>query len=202
MKLTSSLEILSVNIDIEEIIFVDDFRRKQYSYDGRIHHSYFFYTVSHTYIVILGQFKTLAEYERVYGAFPRGYQFPEAGLAEVFFEEYFDDESLDDFRHVKLNGLASSTVLSNVAIILYKHIDDFNLGAVVFQAANSDKANKGRNISLEETYDYLLGLTVEPRYNKRTGLRKKTPRSLVKQGFNVIKQYSEGGACYVLLQNS
>ncbi|HBY0391556.1 TPA: hypothetical protein MIO26_28520, partial [Klebsiella pneumoniae subsp. pneumoniae] len=67
-------------------------------------------------------------------------------------------------------------------------------------AAAGGVADIDRRTSLEETYDYMLGLKNEPRYNVNTGLPKKAPRSLLPDALHAYKTVTEGRACYVVLQ--
>jgi len=57
----------------------------------------------------------------------------------------------------------------------------------------------GRRITLEEIYDYMLGLKNEPRYNEKTGLLKKAPRPLISEYLQAYKTVTEGRANYVIL---
>lgn len=187
-------------MEIEEEKYLDDygFRRKKFTYDKRVHHSYVFVAGLEVYTVIFGSLTSEKKFLDVGYRMPPGIVFPVNGMSEVYFDTYIDIESFGDFRHVKFNGLAGGVVLEQVALAMLAHFQTFNVGGFVFQAASGDIVDKGRSITLEETYDYILGLKNEPRYNKRTGLLKGTPRRLLPEYMQVFKDTSNGRACYAV----
>lgn len=65
---------------------------------------------------------------------------------------------LADFRHIKFKGLGSAVVLQSVSLALIAHYEKLKIGGFVFQAASGEIVDKGRRVTLEETYDIMLGL--------------------------------------------
>ncbi|WP_275553835.1 hypothetical protein [Mixta sp. Marseille-Q2659] len=191
-----------MHINFEEDVWLDDYgmRRKEFIYDHRIHHSYVFVAGKNVYTVITGTLTNENLFTRIGYEMPDGIPFPLNGVAEVYFDVCHGMNMLADFRHVLFPGLGSAVVLQSVALAMIAHLDKFNVGGFVFQAAAGGVVDMGRKISLEEIYDYLLGLKNEPRYNRRTGLRKKTPRSLLPVGLRAYKRSTRERACYVVLQ--
>ncbi|MDG0797396.1 hypothetical protein [Pectobacterium punjabense] len=185
---------------IEEEVFLSDYgmRRKRFVYDRRIHHSYVFVAGNEVYTVIVGSLANEPTFARIGYKMPTGVPFPVNGMAEVYFD-VFDGNDLADFRHVSFEGLGSAVVLQTVSLALIAHFEKFNIGGFVFQAASGGVVDVGRRTPLEETYDYMLGLKNEPRYNERTGLPKKTPRPLIPEDLHAYKTVTEGRACYVVL---
>lgn len=187
---------------IEEEIYLDDYgmRRKKFVYDHRIHHSYVFVAGSEIYTVIIGSLVNEATFTQIGYEMPDNLPFPLNGMAEVYFDTFDGMDSLADFRHVRFSGLGSAVVLQTVALALIAHFEKFDVGGFVFQAAAGGVADLNRVTSLEETYDYMLGLKNEPRYNRRTGLAKKVPRPLLPPELHAYKHITGGRACYVVLQ--
>ncbi|EAA8275226.1 hypothetical protein IOS36_003939 [Salmonella enterica] len=187
---------------IEEEVFLDDYgmRRKKFVYDHRIHHSYVFVAGNEVYTVIVGSLADEEIFTRIGYEMPPGIEFPANGMAEVYFDVYDGMDSLADFRHVRFKGLGSAVVLQTVALALIAHYEKFNIGGFAFQAASGGVVDIGRQTTLEETYDYMLGLKSGPRYNKRTGLPKKAPRPLIPEDLHAYKTITDGRACYVVLQ--
>ncbi|EAQ4533215.1 hypothetical protein B1Q85_001743 [Salmonella enterica subsp. enterica serovar Plymouth] len=187
---------------IEEEVFLDDYgmRRKKFVYDHRVHHSYVFVAGNEVYTVIVGSLVDEVTFTRIGYEMPPGIAFPANGMAEVYFDVFDGMDGLADFRHVKFDGLGSAVVLQTVSLALIAHYEKFNIGGFVFQAASGGVVDIGRRTTLEETYDYMLGLKSEPRYNKRTGLPKKAPRPLIPEDLHAYKTITEGRACYVVLQ--
>ncbi|WP_262241468.1 hypothetical protein [Serratia liquefaciens] len=81
---------------------------------------------------------------------------------------------------------------------MLQHYQTFNVGGFVFQAAGGVVSDIGRSISLEDTYDYILGLKDEQRYNEETGLPKGKPRKLLPDFLRAFKNDSTGRAYYVV----
>ncbi|MFV1478530.1 hypothetical protein [Serratia marcescens] len=187
---------------IEEDFFLDDYgvRRKKFTYDHRVHYSYAFAVGHELYTVIVASLVDEQIFARIGYDMPAGVAFPVNGMAEVYFDILVGMHELADFRHVRFEGLGSAVVLQTVSLALIAHYEKFNIGGFVFQAASNEIVDAGRAIPLEETYDYMLGLKNEPRYNRRTGLPKKTPRPLIPEGLHAYKTVTEGRACYVVLQ--
>lgn len=187
---------------IIEDVYLDDYgmRRKKFVYDRRVHHSYVFVVGNKLYTVITGHLEDENLFKRIGYRMPVGLPFPHNGMAEVYFDLYYGMGLLADFRHVRFAGLGSAVVLQSVSLALIAHFDKMNIGGFVFQAAAGGVVDIGRRISLEEIYDYMLGLKNEPRYNRRTGLFKKAPRPLISNKFHAYKIFNEGRACYVVLQ--
>lgn len=186
---------------IEEEIFLDDYclRRKRFIYDRRVHHSYIFVAGNETYTVIIGSLVEEITFTRIGYTMPAGVPFPVNGMAEVYFDVFDGMGNLADFRHVRFEGLGSAVVLQSVSLALIAHNETFSLGGFVFQAASGEVVDRGRRVTLEEIYDYMLGLKNEPRYNERTGLLKKAPRPLISKGLLAYKTITEGRANYVVL---
>lgn len=182
--------------------YLEDYamRRKKFVYDRRIHHSYIFIVGNEIYTVIIGSLTDKNIFIRAGYAMPEGVSFPANGMAEVYFDTFDGMDSLGDFRHVHFAGLGSAVVLQSVSLALIAHFEAFNIGGFVFQAASGGMVDLNRKISLEEIYDYMLGLKNEPRYNPLTGLPKKTPRPLLPKELHAWKLLSKGKACYVVLQ--
>ncbi|MFU0922134.1 hypothetical protein [Kluyvera sichuanensis] len=191
---------MSLEPYIEEEVYlaVSGFRRKRFQYDRRTHHSYVFIAGGQVYTVIFAQIATAKKFADIGYVMPPGVAFPGNGMSEVYFDIWIDRESFGDFRHVKFKGLAGGVVLEQVALAMLEHYQTFNIGGFVFQAASGDVADKGRKISLEETYDYILGLKHQQRYNVKTGLPKGTPRRLLPDSLHVYKDTSTGRACYAV----
>lgn len=187
---------------IEEEVYLDGYemRRKKFVYDRRVHYSYVFVAGNEVYTVIIGSLSDEAIFTRIGYEMPENIPFPSNGMAEVYFDIYDGMDSLADFRHVQFSGLGSAVVLQTVALTLIAHFEKFNVGGFVFQAATGGVVDIGRTTSLEEVYDYMLGLKNEPRYNRRTGLPKKVPRPLLPVELHAYKHVTEGRACYVVLQ--
>ncbi len=187
---------------IDEEVFLDDYgmRRKTFFYDRRVHHSYVFVAGNEVYTVIIGSLLDEMTFTRIGYQMPHSIPFPINGMAEVCFDTFDGMGSLADFRHIKFKGLGSAVVLQSVSLALIAHHDQLKIGGFVFQAASGDVVDKGRRITLEETYDILLGLKNVPRYNPRTGLPKRVPRPLIRGNFHAYKTVTEGRACYVILQ--
>ncbi|WP_437613744.1 hypothetical protein [Erwinia sp. V71] len=187
---------------IEEELFLDDYvlRRKKFIYDHRVHHSYVFVAGNQLYTVIVGSLADELTFNRIGYQMPAGVPFPVNGMAEVYFDVFDGMENLADFRHVNFEGLGGAVVLQTVSLALIAHFEKFNIGGFAFQAASGGVVDIGRRTTLEETYDYMLGLKSEPRYNERTGLPKKAPRSLIPEELHSYKTVTEGRACYVVLQ--
>ncbi|EML0742080.1 TPA: hypothetical protein ACM2WN_005447 [Klebsiella pneumoniae] len=187
---------------IEEEEYLDDYgmRRKKFVYDHRVHHSYIFVAGNEVYTVIVGSLTDVQTFTRIGYEMPVGIPFPPNGMAEVYFDVFDGMDSLADFRHVQFKGFGSAVVLQSVALSIIAHFEQFNVGGFVFQAAAGGVADIDRRTSLEETYDYMLGLKNEPRYNVNTGLPKKAPRSLLPDALHAYKTVTEGRACYVVLQ--
>ncbi|MEY0729093.1 hypothetical protein AB7254_17705 [Providencia rettgeri] len=190
-------------MQIEEEIFLDDYemRRKRFIYDRRIHHSYLFVAGNQVYAVIIGSLVDEPTFTRIGYNMPSGTSFPTNGMAEVVFDVFYGMDTLGDFRHITFNGLGSAVVLQTVSLALIAHYEKFNIGGFVFQAASGGVVDANRRITLEETYDYILGLKSQPRYNQRTGLPKKAPRSLLPEDLQAHKIVSGGRANYVILQH-
>jgi hypothetical protein len=188
-------------IKIDEEVFLEqpEMRRKKFQYNHRIHYGYVFLAGDQLYDVILGHIPDKKTFDRIGYSMPPGIQFPHNGLCEVYFDTFDGMEGLADFRHVKFNGFGSAVVLQNVSLALIAHYQTFDIGGFVFQAASGEVVDFGRPTPLEETYDYMLGLKSEPRYNVRTGLQKKAPRALLPEDINSFKIVTEGRACYVVL---
>lgn len=187
---------------IEEEVFLDDYgmRRKTFIYDHRVHHSYVFVAGQEVYTVIVGSLLDEMTFTRIGYKMPAGIPFPINGMAEVCFDTFDGMGSLADFRHIRFKGLGSAVVLQSVSLALIAHYEKLKIGGFVFQAASGEIVDKGRRITLEETYDIMLGLKNVPRYNPRTGLPKRVPRPLIQGNFHAYKTVTEGRACYVLLQ--
>lgn len=187
---------------IEEDIFLDEYgiRRKKFVYDRRIHYSYVFVAGNEVYTVIVGSLADELTFTKIGYKMPMKALFPVNGMAEIYFDVFDGMDSFGDFRHVKFAGLGGAVVLQTVSLVLIAHFESFNVGGFVFQAASGGVVDIGRRTSLEETYDYMLGLKNEPRYNKRTGLPKKAPRPLIPEDLQAYKTtVTEGRACYVIL---
>lgn len=186
---------------IEEELFLGDYalQRKRFIYDHRVHHSYVFVAGKELYTVIIGNFADEPGFTRAGYQMPAGLPFPDNGMAEVYFDVFDGTENLADFRHVNFEGLGGAVVLQKASLALIAHFEKFNIGGFVFQAASGGIVDVGRRTPLEETYDYMLGLKSEPRYNKRTGLPKKAPRSLIPEELTSYKTVTDGRACYVVL---
>lgn len=187
---------------IEEEIFLDDYgmRRKRFIYDRRIHHSYVFVAGNEVYTVIVGSLADEQIFTRSGYKMPMKALFPINGMAEIYFDVFDGMDSLGNFRHVRFAGLGGAVVLQTVSLVLIAHFETFNVGGFVFQAASGGVVDIGRRTSLEDIYDYMLGLKNEPRYNARTGLPKKAPRPLIPEDFHAYKTVTEGRASYVILQ--
>lgn len=187
---------------IEEEEYLDDYglRRKKFTYDRRVHHSYVFVTGQEVYTVIFGRLADEQTFIRTGYTMPEGIPFPDNGMAEVYFDVVIDSDSLGDFRHVRFNGLGSAVVLQTVALALIAHFETFDVGGFVFQAAAGGVVDIGRSTTLEETYDYMLGLKTGRRYNSVTGLPKKVPRTLIPAEMKAFKIVTEERANYVILQ--
>ncbi|HGA3108448.1 TPA: hypothetical protein ACIR5Y_003931 [Enterobacter hormaechei] len=187
---------------IVEDIYLDEYglRRKKFVYDQRIHHCYLFMAGSEVYAVIMGALASLNVYSDVGYELPPGIEFPANGMAEVYFDVLDGNHSLAAFRHVGFEGLGSAVVLQKVSLALISHFETFNIGGFVFQAASGGVVDIGRRTSLEETYDYMLGLKSKQRFNKNSGLPKKTPRVLLPQDLSAHKLASEGTISYVVRQ--
>lgn len=186
---------------IEEEVFLDEYgmRRKRFVYDHRIHHSYVFVAAKEIYTVIIGSLVEELTFTRIGYKMPAGVTFPLNGMEEVYFDAFDGMDNLADFRHVRFEGLGSAVVLQMVSLALIAHYETFNIGGFVFQAASGGVVDIGRRITLEETYDYMLGLKNEPRYNQKTGLPKKVPRPLIAKDLRAYKTVTEGRASYVVL---
>ncbi|MEW5290019.1 hypothetical protein ABW286_12635 [Erwinia papayae] len=186
----------------EEECFLDDYgmRRKKFFYDHRIHHSYVFVAGNEIYTVIVGSLADELTFSRTGYEMPPGVPFPDNGMAEVYFDVFDGIDGLGDFRHVSFKGLGSAVVLQTVSLALIAHFETFDIGGFVFQAASGGLVDIGRPTPLEETYDYMLGLKSEPRYNLRTGLPKKIPRPMIPEDLFPYKTVTKGRACYVVLQ--
>ena len=130
---------------------------------------------------------------------PEGVSFPANGMAEVYFDTFDGMDSLGDFRHVHFAGLGSAVVLQSVSLALIAHFEAFNIGGFVFQAASGGMIDLNRKISLEEIYDYMLGLKTNHVIIRLPGCPK-TPRPLLPKELHARKLLSEGKACYVVLQ--
>ncbi|WP_414165399.1 hypothetical protein ACMGGS_05960 [Superficieibacter sp. BNK-5] len=189
---------------IEEEIFLEDYgmRRKKFVYDNRIHHSYIFVAGNEIYAVIVGSLVDEKMFTRIGYKMPDSIVFPLNGMAEVYFDTWDGMDSLADFRHVRFRGLGSAVVLQTVSLALIAHFEKFNIGGFVFQAATGGIVDAGRHVTLEEIYDYMLGLKNVPRYNQRTGLHKKAPRPLIPGELQAYKTVTEGRASYVVLQQA
>ena len=186
---------------IDEEVFLYDYgiRRKKFVYDHRVHHSYIFVAGSEVYTVIIGSLVDELTFNRIGYEMPAGVPFPLNGMAEVYFDVFDGMDNLADFRHVSFDGLGSAVVLQTVSLVLIVHYENFNIGGFVFQAASGGVVDIGRRTTLEETYDYMLGLKNEPRYNERTGLPKKASRPLIPDELHAYKTLTEGRANYVVL---
>ncbi|NUU64845.1 hypothetical protein HQN64_01805 [Enterobacteriaceae bacterium BIT-l23] len=186
---------------IEEEEYLDDYRlrRKKFIYDRRVHHSYVFSAGHQFYTVIVGSLVDEDIFTRIGYEMPNGIPFPGNGMAEVYFDVFDGTDISGDFRLVQFAGLGSAIVLQTVSLALISHFETFNVGGFVFQAAAGGVVDRGRSISLEETYDYIFGLKNEPRYNQHTGLPKKIPRSLLPEELRAYKHVVEGRACYAIL---
>lgn len=186
---------------IEEDIALDDYgmQRKKFVYDHRVHHSYLFFAGGQMYTVILGFLPNEQMFSQIGYEMPAEIPFPANGMAEVYFDVTDGMDGLADFRHVNFKGLGGAVVLQQVALVLITHFEEFNIGGFVFQAASGGVVDIGRRISLEETYDYMLGLKSEPRYNLKTGLQKKTPQPMIHKDLHAYKTVTKGRACYVIL---
>lgn len=191
---------MSFQLPIEEDIRLDEsgFRRKRFTYDRRVHHSYIFIAGGKLYTVVFGSLKELQKFTDIGYTMPLNIPFPQNGMSEVYFDLWIDRESFGDFRHVKFKGLAGGVVLEQVALAMLQHYQTFNIGGFVFQAASGAISDIGRSISLEETYDYILGLKDEQRYNEKTGLPKGKPRKLLPDYLKAFKNDSTGRAYYVV----
>jgi len=191
-------------VRIEEEVFLGDYgmRRKKFVYDHRVHHSYVFVAGNEVYTVIVGSLLDEQAFTHVGYEMPADVSFPINGMAEVYFDVFDGMDGLADFRHVRFVGLGSAIVLQKVSLALIAHYEKFNVGGFVFQAASGGVVDIGRRTSLEETYDYMLGLKNEPRYNERTGLPKKAPRPLIPIELHAYKTVTDGRACYVVLQKA
>ncbi|HGH5398730.1 TPA: hypothetical protein ACJI3N_005334 [Raoultella planticola] len=191
---------MSFESPFEEEVYLEEsgFRRKRFTYDKRVHHSYVFVAGGEVYTVIFGHIKDESKFNDIGYSLAPGQAFPTNGMSEVYFDIWIDRESFGDFRHVKFKGLAGGVVLEQVALAMLEHYQTFNIGGFVFQAASGGVSDKGRSISLEETYDYILGLKDEQRYNKKTGLPKGKPRKLLPDYLKVYKDDSTGRACYAV----
>ncbi|WP_253073394.1 hypothetical protein [Sodalis ligni] len=152
------------------------------------------------YAVIVGSIVDEQTFSGIGYEMPEGIPFPVSGMAEVYFDVYDGMDFLADFRHVRFEGLGSAVVLQTVSLALIAHFETFNIGGCVFQAAAGGDVDIGRRVTLEEIYDYMLGLKSEPRYNVRTGLPKKAPRPLIPDELCAYKTITKGRACYVVLQ--
>ncbi|ELY2519259.1 hypothetical protein SMY00_003818 [Cronobacter sakazakii] len=185
----------------EEEQYLDDYglRRKKFEYDHRIHHGYIFAAGQEVYIVIIASLVDERTFTKIGYELPEGVAFPPNGMAEVYFDVYDGMGNLNDFRHVSFDSLGSAVVLQKVSLALIAHYEKFDVGGFVFQAAAGGVADVGRRVSLEETYDYLLGLKSEPRYNERTGMYKKAPRSLLPEDLRAYKTVIAGRANYAVL---
>lgn len=188
-------------MEIQEEKYLEDpgFRRKKFVYDNRIHHSYVFVAGGRVYTAVFGSLTTEQKFLDIGYKMPPDTPFPCNGMSEVYFDIYIDVESFGDFRHVEFHGLAGGVVLEQVALAMLAHYQAFDVGGFVFQAASGEIADKGRSVTLEETYDYILGLKSEPRYNKSTGLPKGTPRKLLPDSLKAYKDTSNGRACYAIM---
>ncbi|MBB1201669.1 hypothetical protein EGM70_15380 [Enterobacteriaceae bacterium 89] len=186
---------------IEDEVYLDEYgmRRKRFIYDRRVHHSYVFVAGQEVYTVIMGSLKDESMFVGTGYRMPEGTPFPANGMAEVYFDIFDGTRESAGFRHVKFAGLGSAVVLQKVSLALAAHYEKFDIGGFVFQAATGGAVDIDRKIPLEETYDYLLGLKNEPRYNKLTGQVKKTPRSMASSRLRAHKFITEGRACYVVL---
>lgn len=186
----------------DEEVWLDDYdmRRKRFIYDRRTHYSYVFTAAQEIYTVILGHFSDAHEFAAAGYRMPDGIAFPLQGMAEVCFDIFDGVGCPTDFRHVQFYGLGSAAVLQTVALTLLAHVEKFGIGGFVFQAASGAVAEAGRKISLEDTYEYILGLKNELRYNPRTRLPKKQPRKLLPNPLRAYKVVNEGRACYAVLQ--
>lgn len=189
-------------MEIEEEVFLDEYalRRKKFVYDNRVHYSYVFVAGRELYTVIVGSLTDELSFTRIGYRMPPGLRFPDNGMAEVYFDVFDGMENLADFRHVNFEGLGSAVVLQKVSLALIAHFEKFNISGFVFQAAAGGIVDIGRRTPLEDIYDYMLGLKSEPRYNQRTGLPKKAPRSLIPDTLQSYKTVIEGRACYVIIQ--
>lgn len=189
---------------IEDEVFLDDYgiRRKRFVYDHRTHYSYIFVAGGEVYTVILGSLVDELTFTRIGYEMPANVLFPVNGMAEVYFDLFDGTDTLADFRHVQFKGLGSAVVLQRVSLALIAHYEYFDMGGFVFQAASGGIVDIGRRTSLEETYDYMLGLKNEPRYNRRTGLAKKTPRPLIPEELHAYKIVTDGRANYVVLHQT
>ncbi|AVO98606.1 hypothetical protein D4N06_20470 [Klebsiella pneumoniae] len=185
---------------IEEDVYLEEsgFRRKKFVYDKRVHHSYIFVAGGEVYTVVFGSIKDEKTFQKIGYSLEPGMAFPHNGMSEVYFDIWIDRESFGDFRHVKFKGLAGGVVLEQVALAMLQHYQTFDIGGFVFQAASGGVADIDRKTSLEETYDYILGLKHEQRYNKKTGLPKGKPRKLLPDFLKVYKDDSTGRACYAV----
>ena len=189
-------------MNIEEEIFLDDYgmRRKKFIYDYRVHHSYIFVAGNEVYTVVIGSLVDESIFTKIGYEMPDGISFPKNGMAEVYFDVFDGMDGLADFRHVKFAGLGSAVVLQRVSLALIAHYEKFNIGGFTFQAASGGVVDLERRTTLEEIYDYMLGLKNELRYNQQTGLPKKVPRPLIPEDLQAYKTITEGRACYVVLQ--
>lgn len=187
---------------IFEDVYLDEYgmRRKKFVHGQRIHYCYLFMAGREVYAVIVGALADLNVFSDIGYDMPPGVTFPYNGMAEVYFDTFDGGLNLATFQHIEFEGLGSAVVLQKVSLALISHFETFNIGGFVFQAATGGIVDIGRRTSLEETYDYMLGLKSELRYNKTTGLPKKTPRVLLPKDLNAHKLVSEGRTCYVVLQ--
>jgi len=189
-------------VHIDEEVYLDDYplKRKRFVYDKRVHYSYVFVAGNEIYTVIIGSLVDEFTFKKFGYQMPAGVAFPLNGMAEVYFDVFDGIDNLGEFRHLHFEGLGGAVVLQTVSLALIAHFEEFDIGGFVFQAAAGGVVDVGRRTTLEETYDYMLGLKSEPRYNQRTGLPKKAPRPLIPEELQSYKLVIEGRACYVVLQ--
>ncbi len=105
---------------IQEDVFLSDYglRRKKFTYDKRIHHSYVFGAGNEIYTVIVGNLADEQVFSHIGYRMPGNITFPGNGMAEVCFDTFDGIASLSDFRHVRFRGLGSAVVLQTVTLAL------------------------------------------------------------------------------------
>ncbi|WP_380181115.1 hypothetical protein [Kalamiella sp. sgz302252] len=185
-------------------IIADDYlidtalRRKRFIYDKALHYAYQFMVGGNFYSVVIRLITDEKELIRLGYVLPVGVTFPQQGMGEVIFDMYIDVESFGSFQHVVNLGLGGGKVLTKVALAMVTHYDTYGVGGYLFQAATRPSGGAQRFVTLEETYDYLLGLRTTPRINLKTGLLKKPPTPLLPEGMSAFKHTSMG-VSYVIL---
>lgn len=188
-----------MDLNTEEYLDDSGLVRKKFEYDRRIHYGYRFITGGHRYAVIIGSLEDEHAFTSRGYEMPPGIAFPENGMAEVYFDVDYGYGDFGDFRHVNFSGLGSSVVLEKVSLAIISHYQNYDVGGFTFEAASGGVQDEGRRISLETTYDYLLGLNRQPRYNRVTGMPKKPTRSLLHEDLRAFKISEMGRATYVVL---